>query len=1134
MQTSITPYNGTEPYIFVSYAHADESVVMAEMGRLKEMGLNIWYDAGIAPGSTWREEIAKSLAKASRMIFFVSKKSAHSIHCMQETSFSHTRGVKILAIHLEPVELPLGLELNLGDQQAIFKYQLQDKEYTNQVRSALTGLTAQPVASTATVSELKQVTVLHAQFRTVPVGDEPVDPESYLEAISECRAQISERIAYLEGHQSVTSNEELNICFGVPNAHEDDARRALRAALLIQEVIDRSRIEFARKYDLEIDIRQGIQSGRVVVRNVPGEGLSIFGQSSNDAAALAKEAESGQVYISAIVYQLVKKAFDCYHVGEQVLGSKSIDTYQVLKESLVPQQLDSSGFLRIVGREQELGSLLDRWKLAASGSGQAVLLSGEPGIGKSRLTMSLIDQIRDKGEVQVFSGICSPYFTHTSLHPFVGILEGILGLRTEMSNEEKFARLDEYLAGFELGEESPTRLFAKLLSISNDLPVPQTTLELEKQLLFESILNIAIQESQQRPVFLIIEDIHWADATTLELLGHLLDVLPTTHIFCLLNFRAYFNPEWAVRPHITQLALNRVTDEEASGIIRSVVGDSALDSRTMAKIISRADGVPLFLEEVTKSLLDSGALLEGATDLAIPITLQESLTARLDLLKIEKQVAQIASVIGREFELSLLSKIAPFGKTELNEYLTTLVRKDFVLQQGIGASARYIFKHALVRDTAYGSLMKKDRLEYHKRIAASLITEFPKISERRPELVAHHLSAVGDHQDALEWWLKAGDNAAQNFANREAEHHYRHALESIPHLEDSADSTELGILMRLVPTLVANSGYGSSELEQTCERALELCERVGDDAQTGFVLYGLWMFHVVRANHPQSLELATRVAKSAESMQNHDLIIEAALAEGIANFFVGEFEVARAQFDKCIALYDEEDHGHHAYLFGQDPRVIALSYMSWLLWITGNEDEAIEAGEAALTYARELGHPVSLAFALSYAAFLRMFQGDYHHDAGFAEELITLRESHGIPKFWVAHGNVALAWHRGAVHDAHEAAEQMRDALELFRDSGSRCFLPLWDAIHAEILIRADRTEEALEVLDKAEQEMAETGELWCLSEWHRVHAMAHHSVGKKEHTNKIFEEAANVAEQQGATNWLDRVESSRDGLKHE
>ncbi len=1131
MQKSITPYNGTEPYVFVSYAHADETVVMAEMCRLKEMGVNVWYDAGIAPGSTWREEIAQSLADSSRMIFFVSNNSVNSIHCAQETSFSHTRGVKILAIHLEPVDLPLGLELNLGDQQAIFKYQQQEDQYTSQLISALGSLTTQAVAADSTTSELKQVTVLHAKFRTMPVGDEPVDPESYLEAISQCRAQITERIADLEGHISLTSNEELNICFGVPNAHEDDARRALRCALLIQEVIDRSRIDIARKYDLEIDIRQGIQCGRVVVRNVPGEGLSIFGQSSNDAADLAKEAENGQIYIGATVHQLVGKAFDCYHVGEQVLGSKSVDTYQVLKESLVPQQLDSSGFSEIVGREQEQGSLLDRWKLAAGGSGQAVLLSGEPGIGKSRLTMSLIDQIRDLGEVQVFSGICSPYFTHTSLHPFVEILEGILGLRTDMPNDEKLARLDEYLAGFQFVPESPTRLFAKLLSIPNDLPVPQTTPELEKQSLFESILNLAIQESQQRPVLLVIEDIHWADATTLELLGHLLDLLPTTHIFCLLNFRAHFNPDWVTRPHISQLALNRVTDEEARAIIHSVVGDSALDAQTLATIISRADGVPLFLEEVTRSLLDSGALTSGATDLAIPITLQESLTARLDLLKVEKKVAQIASVIGREFELSLLSKIAPFSMTELSEYLTTLVRKDFVLQQGIGASARYIFKHALMRDTAYGSLMKKDRHEYHKLIASNLVAEFPELCERRPELLAHHHAAVGDHVGALEWWLKAGDNAAQNFANQESEHHYRNALDSIPAMEGPTDSKELEILMRLVPSLVANTGYGSSELEQTCERALELCERVGDDAQTVFVLYGLWMFHVVRANHPQSLELAARVAKSAESMQNPDLILEAALAQGIANFFVGEFDHARTQFDRCIALYDEEAHANHAYLFGQDPRVIALSYLSWLLWITGHEAEAIEAGESALKYARELGHPVTLAFALSYAAFLRLFKSDYESEANFAEELITLRDSHGIPELWVAHGNVALAWHRGAVHDAHEAADQMRDALKMFRDTGSRCFLPLWDTIHAEILIRANRPDEALEILNKAEQEMSETGEHWCLSEWHRVHAMAHHSTGKKEHTKKIFEAAANVAEKQGATNWLGRVKASREVL---
>lgn len=1132
MQNSIKPYSGKEPYVFVSYAHADEAAITAELQRLTALGINIWYDAGITPGSTWREEIAQSLANSARMVLFVTRNSVKSTHCLQETSFAHARGVKILAIHLEPVELPLGLELSLGDQQAIFKYQLDENGYVGKLAAALGGVAGKLVAAKATVSELKQVSVLHAQIRTVPLGDEPVDPESYLEAISRCRNHIIELVAGLEGHLSVTGTEELVFYYGVPTAHEDDARRALRAALLIQEFVDRSRTEMARLYDLELEVAQGIHSGRVVVRSAAG-GLEIFGQTTNDAAALAKEAGKGQVYISAVVHQLVRKAFDCYRIGEQVLGGRSTEIYHVHKESLVPQQLDSSAFSPIIGREQELSGLLDRWNMSANGAGQAVLVSGEPGIGKSRLTMSLIDQIRDLGEVKVFTGVCSPYFSHTALHPFIGILEGNLGFRSDMPAAERLAKLDDYLAGFEFGADSRTRLFAKLLSIPHDLPPSQTTPELERQQLFEAILNIAIQESERRPVLLVIEDIHWADATTLDLLGNLLDLLSTTRIFLLINFRADFNPGWAARPHVNLLALNRVSDLEANNIIHTVAGDNELDAETLAAIISRADGVPLFLEEVTKSLIDSGVLAGGGDPLTIPITLQESLTARLDLLGIEKQVAQIASVIGREFELSLLQSVAPFEAPELGRYLSTLVRRDFILQQGVGASARYIFKHALIRDTAYGSLMKKDRNEYHLRIATALVEKFPELGARRPELVAHHYSVVGLNDEALGWWLKAGDIAAQNSANKEAEHHYRCALDAIPGLEGPAESRELEIQMRLVPTLVANFGYGSAELEDTCKRALELCEHVGDDAQTGFVLYGLWMFHVVRANHTQSLELASRVAQSAEKLKNPDLILEACLAQGIANFFVGEFATARREFEKCIDLYDEVDHADHAYHFGQDPRVIALSYLSWLFWITGNEHEAVEAGAAALGYARKLGHPITLAFALSYAAFLHLFKSDHDSAPEFARELIALRESHGIPDLWVAHGNVALAWHHGAVDNPDDAARLMREALELFRATGCRCFLPLWDAIYAEILVRAGRANEAVEVLENAETEMADTAESWCLSEWHRVYALVHHALGTTSHAAAKFDEAADVAQQQGAVNWLGRVHSSRHQLKY-
>ena len=277
------------------------------------------------------------------------------------------------------------------------------------------------------------------------------------------------------------------------------------------------------------------------------------------------------------------------------------------------------------------------------------------------------------------------------------------------------------------------------------------------------------------------------------------------------------------------------------------------------------------------------------------------------------------------------------------------------------------------------------------------------------------------------------------------------------------------------------------------------------------------------------MELAARVGETAEQLQNSDLILEAALAQGIAHFFVGNFEESRGWFTKCIDHYDEEAHAHHAYLFGQDPRVIALSYLSWLLWITGDEAEAIDASQSALNFGRDLGHPVSMAFALSYAAFLRLYKSDFHSDETHAEDLVSLRESHGVPEVWLAHGNVAQAWHHGSVHDPHEGAEKMHHALNLFRGTGSRCFLPLWDTVHAEILLRAGRMEEAMEILSRVEQDMVETGELWCHSEWLRVHALAHHAVGKPDHGEKLMEKAADVAEQQGADNWLGRVKTTRD-----
>jgi tetratricopeptide (TPR) repeat protein len=599
----------------------------------------------------------------------------------------------------------------------------------------------------------------------------------------------------------------------------------------------------------------------------------------------------------------------------------------------------------------------------------------------------------------------------------------------------------------------------------------------------------------------------------------------------LLTHRPEFVPAWAARTHVSSLAMDRLPEREAELIVARVAAGSDLPPHVVRRIVERADGVPLFVEELTKALLEAGAgaAEAGSAEIAVPATLQDSLAARLDRLGAAKRLAQIAATIGREFSRPLLAAVADLDDASLDRQLDALVEGEFVHRRGVGARARFVFKHALIQDAAYGTLLKASRRDYHGRIAEALVAGFPQVCEAQPELVALHFSEAALYEQAVTYGIAAARSAARRSANGEAVQHLRRCLQALERLPPglARNRSELAVQMMLMPALVATRGYGAQELEQTCSRALELCGAVGDSPEQVFAVFGLWMFHVVRANHGRSVELAHRFRELAVASGDDHLLVEAELIMGIAHFFIADFATAVRHFDECGRRYDRERHRDHAYRFGQDPQTIAWSYLSWIHWLQGDADGAIRTSRAAVDHARRLEHPLTLSFALSFAAWLRVYQREATEARSLTDEVLELCTLYGIEVF-LAHGRVLDAWLKYDADGGAAALTGMSEAIAYFRSIGARCFLPLWEAQRAMIAAAAGDRVIAEQALGCAVADRDASGEVWAEPELERARASLLRLQGAgAAAVEGALQAAIASAERRGTPAWRQRAEQA-------
>jgi class 3 adenylate cyclase/predicted ATPase len=981
-------------------------------------------------------------------------------------------------------------------------------------------------------AERRQLTVLFCDLVDSTALASQLDPEEWREVVRAYQGACAAVIARFEGHIAQYLGDGLLVYFGYPLAHEDDAQRAVRTGLGTVEAMASLNTHLAREQGIRLAARVGIHTGIVVVGEM-GSGSRheqlALGETPNVAARLQGLAESDTVVISAATHRLVQGVFSAEDLGTHALKGVAtpVRVYRVLGESTAQSRLNAAatkGLTPLVGREQEIGLLLERWAQVKEGMGQVVVLSGEAGIGKSRLVQVLKDRVAGEPSTRLECR-CSSYDQHSALYPVIELFQQALQWTREDAPHEKLRKLEGALTEYGVSLSEVVPLLAALLSLPLPERYPPLTLtpQRQKQKILEAVLAVLLALAAQQPVLFIVEDLHWVDPSTLGLLSLLMDQSPTVRLLTLLTYRPEFHPPWGVRSHVTVLTLNRLSHPQAEAIMARVAGGKPLPAEVVRQVAAKTDGVPLFVEELTKMVLESGLVRERETSyelagplppLAIPATLHDSLMARLDRLAAVKQVAQLGATVGRSFSYEVLHAVSSLDDATLQHALAQLVEAELLYQQGVPPQATYLFKHVLIQEAAYQSLLRSIRQPVHQRIAHVLEAQFPEIVETQPELLAHHYTEAGLTGQAVAYWLRAGQRATQRSAHVEAISHLTKGLEMLKTLPESPERAqhELTLQLALGVPLMVTKGHAAPEAEHAYARARALCQQVGETPQLFRVLVGLWRFYLVRGALRTARELAEQLLTLTPRV--HDPL-------GVTLFYLGELPAARAHLEQAMAHYARQKRRSDAARAVQDPGVACLSYLAWTLWVLGYPDQAFTRSQEALTLSQELAHPFSLAFALHFAAIFHQLRGEAHVTQQRAEAVIALSREQEFPFFW-SMGMILRGWALATQGHVAEGITQLHQGLAAHRATGAELNRPHHLAMLVEAYGRGGQAEEGLRVLAEALAAAHETENRLYEAELCRVKGelLLVCSTDHDTETDTCFRQALEIARRQQAKSW--------------
>jgi predicted ATPase/class 3 adenylate cyclase len=1013
-------------------------------------------------------------------------------------------------------------------------------------------VTSRPAKPRAPEAERRQLTVLFCDLVDSTALASQLDPEELREVVRAYQQACAEVMGRFDGYIAQYLGDGLLVYFGYPQAHEDDAQRAVRAGLGIVEALGPLNTRLAREWGVQLAVRLGIHTGLVVVGEMGGgarhEQLAL-GETPNLAARLQGIAEPDTAVISAATYRLVQGWFKCHDVGIHWLKGLSapVHTYRVLRESDAQSRVEGAETTRLiplVGRENAVRLLLERWEQVKEGMGQVVLLTGEPGIGKSRLLQELKAHLTNEPHIRL-EGRCSPYYQHSPLYLVGDLLGRVSRWRWDDAPDAKLHKLEEALARYALPLPEVVPLLTSLLSLPLPAHYPPLALtpERQKPKTLQAILRLLLAMAAEHPVLLILEDLHWVDPSTLEFLTLLFDQTPAARLFTLLAARPEFRPPWAPRSHLTYLTLNRFTWTQTELMVERAVGGKSLPTEVLRQVVTKTDGVPLFVEELTKMVLESGLVREQEDRyeltgplplLAIPATLHDSLIARLDRLATIKAVAQLAATLGRAFPYSVLRAISPDDESALQHALGRLVEAELLYQRGILPEAIYLFKHALIQEAAYQSLLKSTRQQYHQRIAQVLAERFPQIVETQPELVAHHYTEAGLPAQAIPYWQRAGQQALQRSATPEAVRHLTKRLALLATLPETPARVqqELDLQIALGPALMATKGAAAPEVEQAYARARVLCQHVGETPQLFPTLRGLSEFYRNRGAIPTAQELGEQLFRLAQRETEPMHLLEAHEALGTTLLYLGEYPVARMHLEQGVALIDPTAERVLVLRHSEAPGVQCLAQAAHTLWCLGYPVQAVQRSQEALALAQALAHPYSLSLAQHFAAYLHQRRREALAVQAQAEALLALATAQGFP-LWVGFGTCWRGWALAMLGQGEAGLGQMHQGLAAVVATGQELSRPVCLVLLAEATGHAGQVAEGLRLLAEALTACEESGRGDLLAETYRLQGefLLRLAVPDAAQAEGCFQQALDIARQQQAKSWELRAAMSRSRL---
>jgi len=964
-------------------------------------------------------------------------------------------------------------------------------------------------------AERRQLTVMFCDLVGSTALSSQLDPEDLREVIAAYHRTVAAVVARFNGFVAKYMGDGVLIYFGYPRAHEDDAERGVRAGLGLVDAVGRIDVKSTK-----LEARVGIATGLVVVGDLIGEGSaqeqSVVGETPNLAARLQALAEPDTVVIAANTRRLVGDLFEVRNLGAvEVKGiAAPVPAWQVLRPSAVASRFEAlrgATLTPLVGRDEELDLLLRRWARAKAGDGQVVLISGEAGIGKSRVAASLEERLHAEPHLRL-RYFCSPYHQDSALFPFIDQLGRAAGFGRDDMPAARLEKLEALLARARPSDED-VGLLADLLSLpaSERYPLPGLSPQRKKERTLEALIRQLEGLARRQPVLMVFEDAHWIDPTSRELLDLTVERVRSLPVLLIVTFRPEFQMPWAGQPQVTMLALNRLDRRDRTALVEQIAGGKALPAEVIDQIAERTDGVPLFVEELTKSVLESGVSLVG-----IPTTLHDSLMARLDRSASVRRVAQIGAAIGREFSYALLRAVSRFPEDELHAALARLVASELVFQRGTPPEAIYSFKHALVQDAAHGSLLRNARQQLHAHIAEALEAQSPQLMDSQPELLAQHYAEAGLVDQSVAYWVKAGNRSRRSSAMAEAAAQLRKGLYQLALLPDTRERQrhELELRSALGEVLHAVMGQAAPETGQAVARARELWEQLGSPSEFLSVLFRQSRFHMYRGETHVALRLDEEMLRLSHQREDSAGLVRGHLSFGRNLLCVGRFASSRTHLEEVLALYDPISHQLLSGL-----QTTSQGFLAIVLFCLGFPDQALAQSNAAIAEARRLAQLTLLASGLGIGTRLLSLFEDHAALDERADQLVAATNEQSFP-FWRALGTIYSGSVKVKNGYVTKGMSLLRSGLAAYRATGAEAWMPHNLALLAAAYEIAGQIDEAATQLDDALQIVDRTGERWFAAELHRRKGGLLLRQGQSEAAEELYCKALTIAREQEAKLW--------------